>query len=81
MFAGWLRGGGGHLAFDSCWAPRFGGPRRGYVRSMSEDREAAIQPTEPEHQPEDDEDRGIEITSGEPNTFEPEEDPDAADAS
>jgi hypothetical protein len=44
---------------------------------MSDDRKAAIQHTESEHQSEDD-DRGVEITSGEPNTFEPEEDPDAA---
>ena len=45
---------------------------------MSEDREAAVQHTEPEHPSADEDDRGIEITSSEPNTFEPEEDPDAA---
>ena len=45
---------------------------------MSEIRDAATQPGEPEHQSEDGSDQGIEITSGEPNTFEPEEDPDAA---
>jgi hypothetical protein len=45
---------------------------------MSEDREAALQQTEPEQKSEDEDDRGIETTSGEPNTFEPEEDPDAA---
>jgi hypothetical protein len=42
---------------------------------MSDDEQAAPQKTE---QFEHDDDRGIEITSGEPNTFEPEEDPDAA---
>ena len=44
---------------------------------MSEDRGVASEPAEPEREPEND-DRGIETTSGEPNTFEPEEDPDAA---
>ena len=42
---------------------------------MSEYGDAAARPTEPEHKPEEEGDQGIEITSGEPNTFEPEEDP------
>lgn len=45
---------------------------------MSENRDAAIDQAQPEHQSEDGGDQGIEITSGEPNTFEPEEDPEAA---
>jgi hypothetical protein len=45
---------------------------------MSEDQDAAIQQPETGHQSEHEDDRGIETTSGEPNTFEPEEDPDAA---
>jgi hypothetical protein len=57
---------------------RFRSTRCGYLTNMSEDREAALQQTEPEQKSEDEDDRGIETTSGEPNTFEPEEDPDAA---
>ena len=48
---------------------------------MSEEREATVEQTDPERQTEGTDNRGIETTTGEPNTFEPEEDPDAtADA-
>jgi hypothetical protein len=58
--------------------PRFDTTCRGYDFDMSESREAAAGQIEPESQPERPDYRGIETTTGEPNTFEPEEDPVAA---
>ena len=60
---------------------RFETTTYGYLPSMSEEGEATVEQTDPESQTEGADNRGIETTTGEPNTFEPEEDPDAtADA-
>ncbi len=47
--------------------------------AMSDEDTTATTGTESDLQREDGSGEGIELTTGEPNTFEPEEDPDAAD--
>ena len=46
---------------------------------MSDEDTTPTADTESDIQLEDGSGEGIELTTGEPNTFEPEEDPDAAD--